>query len=112
MKSALITLIPAIALIAGIIASILIQDDNINRIVSVSVLCFAGLCLLGLFVLVLVLIARDKRSKSAPYQLCPKCNGMKTLVNQYNHAGTSLPVIQTGTCDICNGKGIIPMHTT
>lgn len=45
-----------------------------------------------------------------PYQLCPKCNGDKTVfVQQWGGSETS---VTSGpqTCDICGGVGVMPMH--
>ena len=42
--------------------------------------------------------------QSVPYQLCPKCNGMRYFRNTYHTTGIDIP------CDICTGSGIIPQH--
>lgn len=44
-----------------------------------------------------------------PYQLCPKCDGNKTMyVNQFDPFSSNLSC-KWITCNICNGAGIIPM---
>lgn len=42
-----------------------------------------------------------------PLQLCPKCKGAKFAMNTVQ--GSAITE-HYGTCDICNGDGVIPMH--
>jgi hypothetical protein len=45
-----------------------------------------------------------------PYQLCPKCNGTKTI-KKYNYTiNSNCGIISDIQCDICNAVGIIPMY--
>ena len=43
-----------------------------------------------------------------PYQLCPKCNGLKQVMAN-KIFGESYLSTAPETCDVCNGEGIIPM---
>ena len=46
--------------------------------------------------------------KLTPYQACPKCKGEKRVLTDAIFKGWS--VKEYTTCDVCDGKGIIPMH--
>ena len=50
----------------------------------------------------------EHKSKSIPYQLCPKCNGDGNLL-RYN-TPAMISTYSNVMCDVCNGDKIIKMY--
>jgi hypothetical protein len=50
----------------------------------------------------------ERKSKSIPYQLCPKCNGDGNLL-RYN-TPAMISTYSNVMCDVCNGDKIIKMY--
>jgi hypothetical protein len=58
-------------------------------------------------------MAYDRLLPAVPYQLCPKCGGQGTVSKPPYVAGDVHEWSSTScsfTCDVCDGKKIIPMY--
>lgn len=47
---------------------------------------------------------------TVPYQLCPKCQGTGEVYVQNWYGSPTSIFSGVQTCNICGGRGIIPMH--